>query len=417
MRKHPLLFFVLLLTALFFSSCAYRPAATSSASPADSIADSKSPLDSEVSAPVSTPFPEDEGWSGPPLNASGGYIAPESDGLFYPENLFTRSDAARAVYALMAKKPSGETFLKDVTTKAKCYTAAASLVSNGYFSLDENERFFPDVPIAKEDLSALCKKLFLPSQVEAAFSSLEFPISRGTAAHLFNSLLAHPETQTGPYYPDVSPSHAQYAAIEAAGIDSGNKKYPPGFIHLGGYLYYVNQEGYFLSDGFVGTLYFSPSCRYTSGDDAVDLFVAELVESQTSPSMTREEMLRRLYEYVRDHYLYLKRSIYEVGTTGWENKEALLLFQTGKGNCYNFTAAFWALARGIGYDAIAYAGLVGVERDPHSWVEIPWEDGNTYIFDVETEMSYRLVDDYITSMYKITYETGEIWSYVRTPEE
>ena len=91
------------------------------------------------------------------------------------------------------------------------------------------------------------------------------------------------------------------------------------------------------------------------------------------------------------------------------------MFQTGKGNCYNFTAAFWALARGVGYDAVCYSGLVGVERDPHSWVEIEL-NGEPRIFDVETEMQYRLIDDYITSMYNIDYDRGALWSYVRDPE-
>ena len=62
----------------------------------------------------------------------------------------------------------------------------------------------------------------------------------------------------------------------------------------------------------VGTLYFDISGRYTSGDDALDSFVADLVDSQTNASMTREEMLRAVYDYVRDHYLYLKRNLYEV---------------------------------------------------------------------------------------------------------
>ena len=122
-----------------------------------------------------------------------------------------------------------------------------------------------------------------------------------------------------------------------------------------------------------------------------------------------------MYVYVRDHYLYLRRNYYGIAETGWELSEALLMFQTGKGNCYNFTAAFWALARGIGYDAVCYSGLVGKDRDPHSWVEIEM-DGEKRIFDVETEMQYRLIDDYITSMYNIDYERGELWSYVRDPE-
>ena len=90
------------------------------------------------------------------------------------------------------------------------------------------------------------------------------------------------------------------------------------------------------------------------------------------------------------------------------------MFETSKGNCYNFTAAFWALARGVGYDAVCYSGLVGVDRNPHSWVEIVF-DGTPYIFDVETEMQNRLNNDYYTSMYQMTYERGKLWSYAREP--
>ena len=105
----------------------------------------------------------------------------------------------------------------------------------------------------------------------------------------------------------------------------------------------------------------------------------------------------------------------KVNYIDFKDAETLAKFQTDKGNCYNFTAAFWALARGIGYDAVCSSGLVGVDRNPHSWVEIEI-DGEPRIFDVETEMQYRLIDDYITSMYNIDYDRGALWSYVREPE-
>ena len=146
----------------------------------------------------------------------------------------------------------------------------------------------------------------------------------------------------------------------------------------------------------------------------VDKYVADIIDSQITGSMSREEMLRKLYLYVRDHYAYLKRNLHEIGETGWEIDEALTMFQTGQGNCYNFTAAFWALARGVGYDAICVSGLVGKGRDPHSWMEVKI-DGVQYIFDVETEMSIRLQGDYYTSCYQMTYEQGKYWSYAWEP--
>ena len=281
--------------------------------------------------------------------------------------------------------------------------------------------------ISEHEYEAKCKTLLsrLREPVERALADMtdETPFTRAEAAAAINGLLELDSAglANAPYFPDVSPSMENYAAVELAG-QSGTISWlsgdtaQPGFLNLDGHLYCVGEDGYFLRDTMVGTLYFDISGRYTSGDDALDSFVADLVDSQTNASMTREEMLRAVYDYVRDHYLYLKRNLYEVGETGWEIPEALLMFQSGKGNCYNFTAAFWSLARGIGFDAVCYSGLVGVGRDPHSWVEITF-DGVPYVFDVETEMSYRLVNDYITSMYRKTYEEVAAWSYVRTPEE
>lgn len=356
--------------------------------------------------------------TGPKLHRTGGYMAAESDGLFHPFEKFTRSDAARAVYAFMAEKPTGETFLKDVTTRARCYQAATSLVTNGYMQLD-NGKFYPDVAITKADFAALLGKLFSPGAVDAVLSDLGDPMTRQEAARVMNALLGIAAVEEPPYFPDVSPSMEYYDDVECAGIEGSiewveGERAEPGFVNLEGYLYNVGSDGYFIRDAMVGTLYFDKTGRYTSGNDELDGYVAEIIKDQTKRTMSRDDMLRTVYVYVRDHYLYLKRNIHEVGATGWEIDEALTMFRTSKGNCYNFTGAFWALARGVGFDAVCYSGLVGVGRDPHSWVEIDF-DGTPYIFDVETEMTYRLENDYYTSMYKITYERGKLWSYAKVP--
>jgi len=471
MRSHiriiPLIFVLILFACLFAAGCSFRPenAAEPEASPS--------------AGPAATPVPEGkrftvtytvggevlaeeaviEGWSpsqvpamagdrgiiawknangtevdlwsrpvnadatyeavlGPKLVRTGAYLAAETDGLFHPLNKFTRSDAARAVYNLLAEKPTGETFLKDVTTRARCYQAATTLVTAGYMSLTEG-KFYPDVAITRAELADLLGRLFSPGAVTEALSRVPEPMNRGEAAGAINTLLGLTDVADEPYFPDVSPAMEMFEAVECAGIEGKipwlkGERAEPGFVNLEGYLYCVGEDGYFLRDTMVGTLYFDAAGRFTSGDEAVDKYVADIVDAQTKETMSRDEMLRALYVYVRDHYLYLKRSLYEVGETGWELSEALILFQTGKGNCYNFTAAFWALARGVGFDAVCYSGLVGVGRDPHSWVEIDF-DGVPYIFDVETEMSVRLLDDYVSNLYKMTYEQGKLWSYARVP--
>ena len=161
-----------------------------------------------------------EAVSGPELHRKGAYIAAESDGLFHPLDKFTRSDAARAVYALLETKPTGETFLKDVTTRAKCYTAATTLVTAGYMTLDEG-RFYPDVAITRADLTALLEKLFSPAAVERALADMtdETPFTRAEAAAAINGLLELDSAglANAPYFPDVSPSMENYAAVELAG--------------------------------------------------------------------------------------------------------------------------------------------------------------------------------------------------------
>ena len=360
-----------------------------------------------------------EAVTGPALLRTGGYFAPEADGLFHPYNDFTRSDAVRAVYGFLAEKPTGETFLKDVTTRARCYQAATTLVTQGYIALDEGGHFFPDMAITKADFTALLEKIFSPGAVRQVLAELPEPMDRGQAAGAMNALLELTAVSTEPYFPDVAPTSEYFEAVRLAGQKgtlswTEEEKARPGFLNLDGYLYSVGDDGYFLCDGMVGTLYFDRTGHYTTGDARLDKYVADVIDSQTTEAMSREDMLRTVYVYVRDHFLYLKRNLYEIGATGWEIPEAITMFETGKGNCYNFTAAFWSLARGVGYDAVAYSGLVGVDRNPHSWIEMDI-NGETFVFDVETEMQYRLQDDYYTSMYQMTMERSKLWSYAKEP--
>ncbi len=128
---------------------------------------------------------------------------------------------------------------------------------------------------------------------------------------------------------------------------------------------------------------------------------------------TREEMLRAAYLYVRDSFTYLRRNYYNVGDDGWQIDEALTMFTTGRGNCYCYAAAFWALARGLGYDATAVAGTVGWDRDPHGWVIMYDDDGNRVTYDVELEMSYRVNRHrYDVDMYAMNSWKAAQWNYI-----
>ena len=177
------------------------------------------------------------------------------------------------------------------------------------------------------------------------------------------------------------------AAAENAGAWEGGLP-EPGFVWVDGYLYCAGEGGYFLKNAYLGTLYFSPGGRYTSGSLELDGYVAAVIRDHTDETMTREDKLLAVYEYVRDNFAYLRRHYYRIGDNAWPMEEALTMYSTGKGNCYCYASAFWAAARGLGYDAKAVSGTYGDEHAPHGWVEIV-TDGKRLTYDVEIEMTIR----------------------------
>ena len=130
--------------------------------------------------------------------------------------------------------------------------------------------------------------------------------------------------------------------------------------------------------------------RFTTGDAWIDEQLREIVLSQTSSGMTREEMLRALFAYCRDTYQYLKWNSYDTGDTSFTLDAARQMLSTGRGNCYCYASVFYYLSRWLGYDARIFSG--DVLGTPHSWVEI---DG--YIYD--TQLEWRYVHDWGYSGY------------------
>ena len=191
----------------------------------------------------------------------------------------------------------------------------------------------------------------------------------------------------------------------------------PGFVNIKGFLYYVQEDGYYLKDGKVGALSFDANGRYTSGDTALDAYVAELIEGfiTENPDKDRYELLRVAYDHcVTGGFKYLKRNIYKTGHTGWEVEDAKVMFETGRGNCYNFAAAFWALARGLGYEAYGLAGTCTKTAQPHGWVQIEF-DGEDYFFDPEWHWDYINDKREVKDMFKISLEDADWWYYKWKP--
>lgn len=148
-----------------------------------------------------------------------------------------------------------------------------------------------------------------------------------------------------------------------------------------------------LKGGSLNGYTFDENGFYTSGDEELDACVQAVYDECTTEDMTQLEKLRACYDYVRG-FRYLGRNSplsNSVKTIPYDLAKgyALKIFQTGKGDCYNFTAAFLFLARGLGYDAEAIVGYCGYmwarSAIAHGWVTITMDDGNVYLFDPQIE--------------------------------
>ena len=328
------------------------------------------PTPEPTAEPTATPEPTPE----PEPVYTGGYLVCE-DGLFYPERTLKRGELKDALERAMRKN--------------------ADLKGDAAEELNEDK------------LRTALGQVFEPDAVDAAMGRVARrggdAVTRAEGAVILNALLdPEPNGEAG-VFPDVEDGYWAAEAIALAGSTDkawpgGGKLPEPGFVWVDGWLYYVKEDGHFLKNAYLGSLYFTSTGRYTSGSYELDGYVAAAIAAHTDETMTREEKLNAMYLYVRDGFEYLRRHYYRLGDTGWALEEATTMYATGKGNCYCYAGAFWAAARGLGYDAKIVSGTYGKEKAPHGWVEIFFEDGRR-TYDVEIEMVRRRDGDTKSSLY------------------
>ncbi len=97
------------------------------------------------------------------------------------------------------------------------------------------------------------------------------------------------------------------------------------------------------------------------------------------------------YNWVAKNVDYKKLPIPLDPPEGYDASEwyAIQAFENREGNCYCYAAAFYHLAKGLGYDAHFIQGEVGLARGgygPHGWVIIN-RNGASYICDPESQHS------------------------------
>ena len=336
--------------------------------------------------PFAAPAEEDAEYAvltGPALAAEPGpWLEPDEYGLAHPDAPLTGAEAAAGVSAMFAAGFGGAERLAGLETVTADDLAAAL---EGCFAPSELAGIAGAEPLTRLEAASLLVPLYLDARCGEGW---EMPGLSGVTA------------------PDLDPAREGAAFLALCLRPEALREYEEGLVNLGGFLYRADENGLFLMDAEADGLYYGPDGRYTSGSEELDGLVAAVLEPICAEYAEREDMLRAAYEYVRDEFTYLRRNYYETGETGWETEEAITMLSTGRGNCYNYAAAFWALARGLGYDAEAVSGEISRRGQPHGWVMI---DGLYY--DPETEMTYRRDHMYDRDMFAMDEARASQWSY------
>lgn len=336
----------------------------------------------------------------PVLSRHATYLFPDAEGMLEPEAPLTGGMLTAALTAL---------------------------------ATEDARSLFPSLPADDEEITGgtlrkLLEAFFFQDGMPELAVADDAILTRAQTAAYMNALLGRsgetvsPSQKTG--FADVPPTHEYYADLmEAAAEHSAGDTVwedivlptglTPGRQLDAGRLRYVDEQGYFLcasvtEDGFATDEH---GC-YTSGNQELDGYVRSIIAAfqAADPEADELTLLRCCYDYVRDSFTYLRKNAYAMGETGWEVDDALVMFSTERGNCYNYAAAFWALARGLGFDARAVSGTISRVYQPHGWVEIEF-DGETRYFDPETEMTYLVKGQTPRDMFMMPWSFAVSWSY------
>lgn len=323
-------------------------------------------------------------------------------------------EAAKAVVEYNAELQAAADHIEASTPQqAEAYGHLAALCEAGLMNAYEDGSLRPDEFLDRESFEQLLRGFF-PAETLAAAMDAESgdPLSRIQIARIMNTLLQREAGDTGDaFYADIPAGDERLGDIRAA-CENGQKREPGYLILSNGALYWIGEDGYILRDTDVGRMHFGPDGRHTSGSEELDVMVREIVANVVDPAAQHEEQLRSVYNYVRDHFVYLRRNYYTVGEKGWEIEEATYFLDTHYGNCYTFAAGMWALARGVGYDANAISGLTGEKNAQHGWIDIELEDGVRYFFDVELEYAALRDGATLYPMFKLPWSGATVnWNY------
>ena len=355
-----------------------------------------------------TDVPEDA-WYAAPVRVLGamGIVTPDENGAFRGNDAITRAEFAAILAAFVPVSENPLSF-PDVPSDRPDAAAIGNTAAAGLFGGNEEGLFMPDGILTRAQAAVVFNRLLgrnaNTDAIHAAARLRIFPdVPRSFWA--YDQIMEASTSHVG--FVDSETGLESWMSANPDPVPLAD-----GFYNINSRLYHV-LDGQFLystsdSQGYV----YNADGQSTTGNDELDEFLANIIAKWTNDDMTRNQKIRALYNYVRDYYTYLARDHVAKGSTGWEPAYALAFFQRGKGNCYSFSSAFYLLVRQLGLEAQTVMGDIGpVNHRPHCWVRIKL-DGSWRLFDPELEMSYRRRGITSYNLYNFTYATSPFQYFV-----
>ena len=379
------------------------------------------------------------------------YIFPDEYGRFGLENEITRGEAATMIYSVLAEHDSPSEFYPDVPKDSECYQAASELKTLGVCG---GGRFFPDDYLTLGELVQMLSAFYPAAEETEELSFLKpdseyysafaladdkgwlgaagisdpdpyAPVSRGETVLFINAAL---DRSSDCIIPDscatgileYRPGDAMFIPLAQAAvghtyeISDGKERWltseckaehEEGIYFIGTGFYFIDAEGHFVRETEINGFKFGPDGVYTSGDPELDELIQTVLDEYYSPELSRDELLKKVFDYTVNSFKYKRRTFYKSGDRSYAVEAAKIMLSERTGNCYNYAATFCMLARALGYDAYVCSGVVGRDKDPHGWCEMLIDDV-PYICDAELMMKKPGLD-----MYMKTYQQLSAWNY------
>jgi len=155
------------------------------------------------------------------------------------------------------------------------------------------------------------------------------------------------------------------------------------------HMYYIQEDGSLLREGYYGHLYFDENGIYTSDSDALDSMVYDFVEDILDSDKSQSERLYAAYLAIRDYNPSADAYKRYANYGSWTDQYCAEIFlQNKRGSCGEFACAMVYVAQRIGYDCYVDWGYLKTDA-AHVWELVNWPNGKTYVMDVEQEWGFR----------------------------